>query len=198
MKTILNTTFFLILSLTILLSPISLNGQSDNEPLRVGIAGLSHDHVHWILGRADLGDIQIVGIAESNKELVARLAGRYGFSKDLVFDTVEEMITKTKPEAGTAFGSIYDHLSVVEACALKGIHVMVEKPLAVSMEHALKMKSLAEKHRIPLLTNYETSWYGSNQKAYGIAQSRKIGELRKIVVHDGHEGPYEIGVSKEF
>lgn len=198
MKTILNTTFFLILSLTILLSPISLNGQSDNEPLRVGIAGLSHDHVHWILGRADLGDIQIVGIAESNKELVVRLAGRYGFSKDLVFDTVEEMITKTKPEAVTAFGSIYDHLSVVEACAPKGIHVMVEKPLAVSMEHALKMKSLAEKHGIHLLTNYETSWYATNHKAYGIAQSGKIGELRKIVVHDGHEGPYEIGVSKEF
>lgn len=198
MKTILNTTFFLILSLTISLSPISLQGQSNSDPLRVGIAGLSHDHVHWILGRKDLGDIKIVGIAESNKELVARLAGRYGFSKDLVFDTVEAMIAKTRPEAVTAFGSIYDHLAVVEACAPKGIHVMVEKPLAVSVEHALKMKSLAEKHGIHLLTNYETSWYATNHKAYEIAESGKIGEIRKIVVHDGHEGPYEIGVSKEF
>ena len=80
---------FIILILIVALAPLSLKGQSNSEPLRVGIAGLSHDHVHWILGRADLGDIKIVGIAESNKELVARLAGRYGFSTDLVFDTVE-------------------------------------------------------------------------------------------------------------
>lgn len=198
MKTIVNTVFFLILSWTISLAPVSVKSQSNNEPLRVGIAGLSHDHVHWILGRADVGDIKIVGIAESNKELVARLAGHYGFSKDLVFDTVETMIAKTGPEAVTAFGSIYDHLSVVEACAPKGIHVMVEKPLAVSVEHARKMKSLAEKHGIHLLTNYETSWYATNHKAYEIAQAGRIGEIRKIVVNDGHEGPYEIGVSKEF
>lgn len=189
---------FLVLTFIVALSPFILRGQSQNEPLKVGIAGLSHDHVHWILGRADLGDIRIVGIAESNKELVARLANRYGFSKDLVFDTLEEMITKTKPQAVAAFGSIYDHLSVVEACAPKGIHVMVEKPLAVSVEHARKMKSLAEKHGIHLLTNYETSWYATNHKAYDMVQAGKIGDLKKIVVHDGHEGPYEIGVSKEF
>src|SRR5690606_24350023 len=123
---------------------------------------------------------------------------RYGFSQDLVFDTVEAMVAKTKPQAVAAFGSIYDHLSVVEACAPKGIHVRVEKPLAVSVEHALKMKSLAEKHGIHLLTNYETSWYATNHKAFEMVESGKIGELRKVVVHDGHEGPYEIGVSKEF
>ena len=196
MKTILNTTSFLAFTLILVLTPLSLRGQSG--PLKIGIAGLSHDHVHWILGREDLGDIEIVGIAESNKELVARLAGRYGFSKDLVFDTVDRMIAKTNPEAVMAFGSIYDHLSVVEACAPKGIHVMVEKPLAVNMEHALKMRSLAENHGIHLLTNYETTWYATNHKAYGMVESGKIGELRKVVVHDGHEGPAEIGVSKEF
>lgn len=197
MKTI-ATLKFLILTLMIALAPLIVKGQSDNKPLRIGIAGLSHDHVHWILGRKDLGDIEVVGIAESNKELVARLAQRYGFSKDLVFNTVEEMVVKTGPQAVAAFGSIYDHLSVVETCAPRGIHVMVEKPLAISVEHAKKMKSLAEKHGIHLLTNYETSWYATNHRAFDMVQSGKIGEMRKIVVHDGHEGPYEIGVSKEF
>ncbi|HUH47161.1 MAG TPA: Gfo/Idh/MocA family oxidoreductase [Arenibacter sp.] len=187
-----------ILCLIVSLVCSTSRGQSDNEPLKVGIAGLSHDHVHWILGRGDRDDIKVVGIAESNKELVARLARRYGFPTDMVFNTVEEMIAKTRPQAVTAFGSIYDHLSVVEACAPKGIHVMVEKPLAVSVEHAIKMKSLAEKHKIHLLTNYETSWYATNHKAFAMVEAGKIGELRKVVVHDGHEGPYEIGVSKEF
>ncbi len=190
---------FLLSSLFLLLAmPLSVLGQSSKEPLRLGVAGLSHDHVHWILGRPDLGDVEIVGIAEANKELVARLAKHYGFSLDLVFDSLEEMIEEVQPQAVAAFGSVYDHLSVVEACAPKGVHVMVEKPLAVSMEHALKMKALAQKHAIHLLTNYETSWYATNHKAYEMVQSQQLGDLRKIVVHDGHEGPKEIGVSKEF
>ncbi len=167
-------------------------------PLRVGVAGLTHTHVHWILGRADRGDIQLVGIAEPNKELAFRYLKQHNLPLDLWFASLEEMIAKTKPEAVTAFGSIYEHLHVVQLCAPKGIHVMVEKPLAVNMDHALKMKDLANKHGIQLLTNYETTWYATNHKVKQLADGGELGKLRKIVVHDGHEGPMEIGVNREF
>lgn len=186
-----------LLSLSLLTT--LLTQAQTKKPLRVGIAGLTHTHVHWILGRPDKGDIQIVGIAESNKDLAQRYATQHGYNMNIVYNTLEEMIAKTKPEAVVAFGTIYDHLKVVEVCAPLGIHVMVEKPLAVSLEHAKKMKALADKYGIVLLTNYETTWYATNHKAYQILNEQKaIGELRKIVVHDGHPGPKEIGVNKEF
>lgn len=98
-----------------------------------------------------------------------------------------------------AFNSIFEHLEVVEACAPRGIHVMVEKPLAVIGEHAHKMVELAEKHQIAVLTNYETTWYPANHRAYELAVSeKKLGELRKIIVCDGHKGPKEIGCNREF
>jgi predicted dehydrogenase len=91
------------------------------------------------------------------------------------------------------------HLEVVRVCAPRGIHVMVEKPLAISLDHATQMEALAKKHKIHLLTNYETTWYGSTHKAYAMVnQDKSIGDIRKIVVHDGHQGPMEIGVGKEF
>lgn len=167
-------------------------------PLRVGVAGLTHSHVHWILGRPDRGDIELVGIAESNKDLAERFLKQHGLPMSLWYATLEEMIEKTKPEAVTAFGSIYEHLAVVKACAPRGIHVMVEKPLAVNMDHAQQMEALAKKHNIQLLTNYETTWYATNHKAKELLQQDQLGKLRKIVVHDGHEGPKEIGVNKEF
>lgn len=165
---------------------------------KIGVAGLTHGHVGWILNAKDREDLEIVGIAEPNRELAKRLTEQHGISMDLVFDSLEEMLEKTKPEAVTAFGNIYDHLAVVEACAPRGVHVMVEKPLAVSLEHAKKMKALAEKHNIHLITNYETTWYPSTFKAYEVLQSGEVGDLRKIVVRDGHRGPKKIGVSKEF
>ncbi len=53
--------------LSFLISVLLTFGTAMAEPLRVGIAGLTHDHVNGILGRAERGDIIIVGIAEQNK-----------------------------------------------------------------------------------------------------------------------------------
>lgn len=167
--------------------------------MRVAVVGLVHDHVNWILGRENRGDIEIVGIAESNRTVAESLSKRYGFKMNIVFNSTEEMLDKTKPEAVFAFNSIYDHLKVVEECAPRGIHVMVEKPLAVNNEHATEMIALAKKHNIYLLTNYETTWYGSNKKAWEIVKGdRMIGDIRKIVFHTGHRGPKEIGCSAQF
>lgn len=166
--------------------------------LRVGVVGLTHTHVHWILGREDRGNIKIVGIVEPNRALAERYSKQHGYPMDIVFNTMEEMISVTKPEAVTAFGTIYEHLKVVEIAAPKGIHIMVEKPLAVSVDHARKMESLAKKHNVQLLTNYETTWYPSNHKAYELIRENKIGVLRKTVVRDGHRGPKRIGINSEF
>lgn len=176
----------------------SAQGQKQ-EPLRVGVAGLTHGHVGWILGYKNKEMVQVVGIAEPDRELAEHYSKQYGFSMDIVYSTLEEMLNKTKPQAVTAFNSIRGHLDVVRACAPKGVHVMVEKPLSFRMDHATEMESLAKKHSIHLLTNYETTWYGSNHKAYDVVHKEKaIGSIRKVVVHDGHPGPKEIGVGPEF
>jgi len=177
---------------------ISFFGFSQDEPIKIGVVGLTHTHVHWILGSKDAKDFKIVGIVEPNKDLAKRYLDQYGLSMDLVYDTMEDMINATHPEAVTAFGTIFEHLEVVETCAPKGIHVMVEKPLAVSLEHAKKMKVLAEKYNIHLLTNYETTWYPTNHRAKMLLDEGTIGDIRKVVVRDGHRGPKKIGVNSEF
>ncbi|CAN5454687.1 Gfo/Idh/MocA family oxidoreductase [soil metagenome] len=173
--------------------------QNIDQPLKLGIAGLTHDHVHGILNRPDKGDIKIVGIAEPDKELAMRYMKRYNLNEKLWYPSLEEMLDEAKPEAVAAFNSIFEHQEVVRICAPRKIHVLVEKPLAVNMEHAREMEKLAKENNIQLLTNYETTWYSSNHKAYEIAiEKEELGEIRKVVVHDGHKGPKEIGVSKEF
>lgn len=169
------------------------------NPVRLGVAGLTHGHVSWVLQRPFLDDIQLVGIAESQADVVARYAGRFRFDTALVYADLAEMLDAAQPEAVVAFGSINDHLAVVRACAPRGIHVMVEKPLAFRLDHAQEMAALARQHHIHLLTNYETTWYASNHWAYDQVHSeRRIGDVWKVVVHDGHWGPQEIGCSPEF
>jgi predicted dehydrogenase len=186
-----------ILLLILLTFPVL--AQQTQKPFRIGVAGLTHGHVHWILNRAKDGDIEIVGIAEPNRALAEQLLNQYKLPISLLYSSLNEMLDKTKPEAVTGFGNTFDHLSVVQACAPRKIHVMVEKPLAVSLDHAQQIQSLAKKHSIHVFTNYETTWYGSNLKIEELFRiAKSMGPVRKVVVHDGHEGPKEIGVGQEF
>ncbi len=167
-------------------------------PVRVAVAGFSHGHVGWILGREDRGDIEVVGYWEADRALAARMQARYGLDPARVFMDLDAMLEATRPEAVVVFTSIYDHLAVVRAAAARGIHVMVEKPLAVSREHARAMAEAARAAGIHLLTNYETTWYGSVHEARRQVEEGAIGTLRKLIVYDGHQGPQEIGVGEEF
>ena len=171
---------------------------SQSKPVKIAIAGMTHGHVGWILNRADRGDIEVVGFSEPNEELAKRLLSEHGFDESLWYPDLEALLNEKEPVAVCAFGSIFEHLAVVETCAPKGIHVMVEKPLAVNMDHANRMKELADANDIFLLTNYETNWYNSNYEIQKRSLEGKIGDIRKIVVHDGHSGPIEIGCSPEF
>ena len=177
---------------------ISVVHATVTEPVRIAVAGITHGHVPWILNRHQ-PDMQLVGVWDTNTELAQRYARQFGFSDALIYANLEAMLDAVKPEAVVAFGSIYQHLQVVEACAPRGIHVMVEKPLAVSLQHAERMVQLAQQHHIFLLTNFETSWYPTTVKAYQLVNDSGLtGPIRKVVVHDGHPGPKEIGVNPEF
>jgi len=169
------------------------------QPVRLAVAGIAHGHNGWILGRKNDAAVQLVGIYETNKELVKKMMDKYHLDPTLFYDDMNKMLEEVKPEGVLGFGTTLQHLGVVEACAPKGIHVMVEKPLATTVADAEKMVGLARKHKILLLTNFETSWYPTTDKSFALTRDTAfMGPIRKVVVHDGHEGPKEIGVSKEF
>jgi predicted dehydrogenase len=185
--------------LAALLFPLGLRGQSTRQPLRVAIVGLVHGHVHGFLGQSRHStEIEIVGVAEPDRQLLDAAAARYSFDKSILFTDLDDMLAKTHPQAALVYTNTFDHRHVVEICARHGVHVMMEKPLAVSYEDARAIEKAAQAAKIHVLVNYETSWYRSNHAAYDLVHEGALGEIRKVVVHDGHQGPKEIGVEPEF
>ena len=76
---------------------------------------------------------------------------------------------------------------------------MIEKPLAVSMEHARAMADACRRTGIHVLVNYETTCYPVNTPiGRMVREDKKFGEIRRLVTHYGHQGPKEIGVGPEF
>jgi predicted dehydrogenase len=166
----------------------------------VGIAGLTHGHAGGFFNRnlSRAMDLDVVGVSEPDRELGAKYAARYKIEASRLFTSHAEMLDRTKPEAVMIFSSTFDHKEIVELCAKRKIPVMMEKPLAVSMEHARAIEAAAKSSGIPVMVNYETTWYPVNTPIESMVKEAKLGGIRRIVTHYGHQGPKEIGVGPEF
>jgi predicted dehydrogenase len=145
------------------------------------------------------GEVVIAGIAESDQQLIQRYKDSYHLPDSLFYPNLAALLEHIHPDAVLAYNAISEHLGVVALCAPKGISVMVEKPLATTVKDAERIATLATQYHIHVLTNYETTWYNTNQQVNEMVNGQHaIGAVRKMVVHDGHQGPKEIGCSKDF
>lgn len=168
-------------------------------PIRVALVGLVHGHAQGFLRSLPGNDVAtLVAIVEPRQDLAQSYAAKYQLDAKLFYTDLEKMLTEQHPDAVLVYTSIADHRKIIEIAARHSISSMVEKPLSTTLEDALAIRDIARKQQVQVLVNYETTWYASNQKVFAEAAAGKLGDLRKVVVHDGHEGPKEINVEPEF
>ena len=173
---------------------------AEAQKLRVGLLGLTHGHAAGFLRNAlTRTDLEIVGISEPNAAVRERYANQHQFDHSRLYSSHAEMLEKAKPEVVMVFTSTQEHLEAVLLCARHKLNVMMEKPLAVSVEHGRAMEAAAKAAGIHVMVNYETTWYPVNTPIWNLVhQEGKIGAVRRIVAHYGHQGPKEIGTPPEF
>jgi predicted dehydrogenase len=189
----------LALVATLAILPGAIAAQAQQPPVRVAIVGLVHGHIGGFLQVMPRHkDVVLVGVAEPDTALAASYAKRFNIPQNLLYTDAETMIKATHPQALLVYTSIAGHRPAIELAGKYGVNVMVEKPLTISVDDALAIRRIAREDHIHVLVNYETTWYTSNAQAYNMSEAGQIGEIRRIVVHDGHAGPALIHVQPEF
>lgn len=166
---------------------------------RLALTGLVHGHARGFLRQLTArADVELVGVAEEDTSLHDLYGKAFSLKPEIFFRDRDAMIEKTRPDAVAAFTSTFDHAAVVETCAKRKLPVMMEKPLAVNRIHATRIAEAARAASIPVVVNYETTWYRSHAALKREVDSGALGAIRKMVAMDGHQGPKEIGVGPEF
>jgi predicted dehydrogenase len=189
----------LAVSLTTLLFQPAVIRAQESGPLKVAIVGLEHGHVDGFLRQLPKhSDVKLVGIADADTELWKEYEKKFSLPETLFYKSEASMIERARPDAVLVYTSIAEHRHAIEIAAQYGVSVMVEKPLTISLDDARAIRRIAHERKIHVLVNYETTWYPSNKAAYNEVHDNRIGEIRRVVVHDGHQGPKEIGVQPEF
>ncbi|HEX3985450.1 MAG TPA: Gfo/Idh/MocA family oxidoreductase [Acidobacteriaceae bacterium] len=168
-------------------------------PVRVAIVGLEHGHVVGFLHEFPRQqDARLVGIVDADHALCARYQREFHLDPGLFYNTVDQLFAHQHPQALLVYTNIAEHRRVIEAAAAHHVDAMVEKPLTLSLSDALAIRRTAREHHIQVLVNYETTWYPSNTAIDQLLQQGRLGDIRKVIIRDGHQGPKEIGVQPEF
>ncbi|HEV7213885.1 MAG TPA: Gfo/Idh/MocA family oxidoreductase, partial [Chloroflexota bacterium] len=98
---------------------------------KIGIAGFTHGHVTAHLREWQrLENATLVGYAEPDLELRAEYAGRLGGAP--AYDSVEQLLDEARPDVISVCNETTNHVTVVEAAAARGVHCILEKPMAIS------------------------------------------------------------------
>lgn len=170
---------------------ISVNGR-----IKIGVIGLVHDHVWGALGEfGKIKTAEVTCVSDVNEPLLAR-AKELGIKT--AYKSYEELLSKEDLNAVIVYTENSLHADVTELAAEKGLHVMVEKPMAANLEQAKRMFKSANNHGIRLMIDYPTAWRPVIRHAYKLAQEGLVGRVYQVRYRAAHEGPKEIGCSRYF
>ena len=81
------------------------------------------------------------------------------------YDDYHEMLEQEKIDIVICCAENAQHPAVVEACAQHGVHVIIEKPMAASLQDGLQMARTARAAGIELIVNWPTTWQPASHKA---------------------------------
>lgn len=161
-------------------------------PLRVIGVGFDHMHIGDQLQTAiDHPETEVVGLIGDDLVRVndvARSLGlhvpSFGSLKDL-----NALLAATDPHIAFVCTTTAVHADVVEVLADAGIHVILEKPFADSLEAVDRMITSSQGSGTLLTVNWPLAWVPSHRTAKRLIVEGSIGDVQAVHFYDGNRGP---------
>ena len=167
------------------------------KPFRLVVAGLVHDHAWTMLPQfAQVPGVQIVGGADPNRPLREKL--RKDFGVTALHENPRDLFSKVKADGVLVCASKAGGVPIVEAAAARGLHAMVEKPMAATAEGARRMLRASKKHGTRLMINWPIAWNASVVRAMELVEAGDLGQVFHARIHMAHQGPKEAGCTPYF
>jgi predicted dehydrogenase len=165
-------------------------------PVRIGVLGLTHDHVWYNLRELkSVKDAMLVAAADPHEELRDQFAKEHGLP---VYGDADELLERETLDAVYVFGDNATGAELAVRACERGLHVMVEKPMAASLAGADHLLAAARNHKARVMVSWPFAWWPQLQAAMAMAQSGRIGRVWQVKYRAAHNGPREMGCTRFF
>lgn len=164
--------------------------------IRIGVIGLSHDHV-WDNLPLAIGhvDIEVVAVADADESLLIK-------ARQLVdcegYRDPQELLDRDDLHGVYLFGSNSESAHWGIRAANRGLAMLIEKPLAARKGEADRLVATAHNHRVPIVVNWPFAWWPQLQHGMHMVREGAIGDVWQVKYRAAHAGPKELGCSDHF
>lgn len=167
-----------------------------SQPLRVAVLGLHHDHVwsHLQDVRRSSG-VELAGVADPDLHLLKQARVRFACPTYADYD---ELLERENADIAYIFANNRMGAFLAVTAAKRGLHVMVEKPLAADLEGAEEAHRVALEEGVRLMVNWPIAWAPSIHLALTMIEAGEIGRVWQVKYRAAHAGPRELGCSDSF
>lgn len=138
----------------------------------IGLGGIARSHCDAI---ATLDNVEVVAVADLFEAKRQEYMAKYNIPRG--YATHTELLADDEVEAvAIVLGHQLHHRLTVDACNA-GKHVLVEKPMALSLEQCDEMIQAAAANKVKLMVGHTQHFYGTSLKAKEILDSGALGPL---------------------
>lgn len=146
----------------------------------VGSMGRNHARVY-----SEIPDVVLVGVADADEEAAEAVANRYGGK---AYADYSQLLDEQKPDAVTVAVPTVDHLNVSLQIIQRGIHLLIEKPIAFTVEEGEKIIEAAEQANVNLMVGHIERF---NPAVIALKERLDEGELGRVFQLDARrQGPF--------
>ncbi len=150
------------------------------QKVRYAVVGLGHIAQVAVLpafGHASRNSV-LAALVSNSRTKLKKLSRRYRIEPTYTYDEYEDCLKSGEIDAVYIALPNSMHAEYAIRAAQAGIHVLVEKPMAVTEKECLAMIRAAQKHRVKLMVAYRLHFEEANLKAVQLVKSGKLGQPR--------------------
>lgn len=166
----------------------------ENRVLKLALTTLEHDHAWWTIDHI-LAERKaaLVALSDPHPHLLEKARGK-GYPGVQLYSDTAEMLDREKPDALIVTAANSEHRVIVETCASRHVHCMVQKPMATRAGDAGIMEQAARGAGIRLMVNCFPFWSPEFQEISRRIADNELGPVQKYISHHGHQGHKGIGI----
>ena len=160
-----------------------------DRKIRIGMVGGGKDAfiggVHRIALRLDGNYELVAGSFSSNFDNSKETGKDLGLAEDRIYETYQEMAEKESARSdGIHVVAIVTpnhlHVPIAKIFAEKGIHIICDKPLALSTTEAIELKNIVENKKIIFALTHNYTGYPMVRHARSLIQKNDLGSIRVV------------------
>lgn len=156
------------------------------------IAGINFDHMHMgdnLRMAFEHPDVEIAGLCDEKLERMKDAMEAFSVTEERVFTDYRECLEATRPDLVILCPATAHHGEWVKKIAPFHVHILMEKPMAASLQEADEMIEAMQGTNKRLAINWPLAWYPAHRTAKRLADEGMIGEIIEVHYYDGNRGP---------